>query len=60
MMVVCYVDLSLQGVYRVSGQNSEIIDLKEKFNQGKPSQIWYLGDSMNEVKYFWWRLQKKL
>ena len=43
MMVVCYVDLSLQGVYRVSGQNSEIIDLKEKFNQGKPSQIWCIG-----------------
>ena len=43
MMLVRYVDLSLQGVYRVSGQNSEIIDLKEKFNQGKPSHIWCVG-----------------
>ena len=33
-MYVSYSDLSMEGVYRVSGQSSEIIDLKEKFNEG--------------------------
>lgn len=38
MMVLAHVsctDLSVAGVYRVSGQSSEIIELKEKFNQGR-------------------------
>ena len=28
-------DLTVQGIYRVSGQNSEIMELKDKFNQGE-------------------------
>ena len=27
-------DLSLEGLYRVSGQSSEILDLKEKYDEG--------------------------
>ena len=36
-------DLTVQGVYRVSGQSSEIIDLKEKFDQGNCSGIFFKG-----------------
>ena len=29
-----YVDLTIEGIYRVSGQTSEVIFLKEKYDEG--------------------------
>lgn len=35
MIPIVSSDLNVPGVYRVSGQSREVIELKEKFNDGK-------------------------
>jgi hypothetical protein len=44
-------DLSVEGLYRVSGQSSEIIELKEKFNEGMPWSTEYDVWNETDVRY---------
>ncbi len=39
LLLIFKTDLTIEGIYRISGQTSEVVELKEKYDDGKRSTV---------------------